>query len=283
MYGKRDLKNGTTRKYYRCTFPNAKCKARLMKDLRSSTGKPIRERTKGYHNHDKPTHPRVVPSVVSSAKHKIRLGLPPIEIEKQCILDAEDPSPKWCPSREMIRGWKSYLRTKDFPTKDVIQNVIAMFQNTFLLEFLVFPCTRIICAAPYAIKLLAENGDIVLVDGTFDLTALFGVKLILTTVMVLISGWGVPVAWMLSDSRAWETYCHFFRVLSSKANRESARGFNPRAIVGDFEEALRRGSKGAFPSAAYLGDFFHFMQANVRWWKKLVGERDVPEGIKRGS
>lgn len=84
---------------------------------------------------------------------------------------------------------------------------------------------------------------------------------------------------MLSDSKIWENYYHFFKLIGSKANKESPRGFNPQGIIGDFEEAIRRGAKAAFPSAPYLGDSFHFMQANLRWWRGSVREREVPSEL----
>jgi hypothetical protein len=51
----------------------------------------------------------------------------------------------------------------------------------------------------------------------------------------------------------------------------------PKAALMDFKEALVQGFEHIFPEASVLGDFFHFVQANVRrigelGFKNLVSE-----------
>ncbi len=56
----------------------------------------------------------------------------------------------------------------------------------------------IIMMAPEAVQLLKEHGSIILIDGTFEICE---VKLVLTTIMIIVNDFGLPVAWLLSDSR----------------------------------------------------------------------------------
>lgn len=187
MYGKKRLKNNILRVYYNCKERSSGCLACLRKDFLCNPpnkSKLIKTLVKDSHNHPKPQNPKVLDTVARSVKQKLQLGLKPIEIEKQCILEAEEASPKWCPSREQVRSWRTYLRSKDLPSKDSLQNIVSMFRDSFLLELMLFPTIRIICGTAEGIKYLCENGDFILIDGTFELTELFGIKLNLTTIMV---------------------------------------------------------------------------------------------------
>jgi len=46
---------------------------------------------------------------------------------------------------------------------------------------------------------------------------------------------------------------------------------SPFAIFIDFEEAMRQAAMRCFPEAKVYGEYFHFMQANLRWVAQNIG------------
>jgi hypothetical protein len=50
--------------------------------------------------------------------------------------------------------------------------------------------------------------------------------------------------------------------------------FSPTVVMGDYEEALKTGTKIVFSGASYYGDSFHFLQANLRWLRQHSADKE---------
>ncbi len=78
-------------------------------------------------------------------------------------------------------------------------------------------------------------------------------------------GIGTPIAWMLTNSKEAATYEDFLRTIANSLNNT----WTPVEIFCDFEKGLQRGCKLAFSNQAQIcGDAFHFIQANVKWFRQ---------------
>jgi hypothetical protein len=62
-----------------------------------------------------------------------------------------------------------------------------------------------------------------------------------------------------------------------KVHVPSSKWLSPHAVIGDYEQALRAGTYKAFPSATYMGDSFHFVQANFKWVRARGGRDRKPK------
>jgi hypothetical protein len=130
----------------------------------------------------------------------------------------------------------------------------------FVLKLELHPTIRIILAAREGLELLQNhnNSNIIMVDGTFNVAE---TGLVLTTILLNINGFHIPVAWMLSNSQTADDYAFFFRTLVERTNNL----FAPSFALCDYEIPMHNGLKRAFPSISVYGDSFHFVQANRRW------------------
>jgi hypothetical protein len=135
-----------------------------------------------------------------------------------------------------------------------------MYGKDFLRLIELFPHINVILMADNARSLLQQYGEILFIDGTFDICEQ---KLILTTVMMSVDGIGVPAAWLLSNSKTTDNYEAFFKCLSTIAENK----LDPKFILCDYEIALREAPKRVWPSVVVYGDAFHFVQCNVKWMK----------------
>jgi hypothetical protein len=81
--------------------------------------------------------------------------------------------------------------------------------------------------------------------------------------MVKIGKVGVPLAWLLSNSKTTDNYEAFFKHLC----RITDNKLNPKFILCDYEVALREAPTRVWPSVLVFGDSFHFIQCNVKWMK----------------
>lgn len=54
--------------------------------------------------------------------------------------------------------------------------------------------------------------------------------------------------------------------------REHVPNMKPSAILSDYEDAIIKACKTVFPLSCHYDDFFHFMQANVRWFQRNGGK-----------
>ncbi len=82
----------------------------------------------------------------------------------------------------------------------------------------------------------------------------------------------LPVAWLISEGTTAETYEHFFKAISSCAGNLSR--YYASAVMGDYDTALQSAVATVWPTAQYCGDYFHFLQANTRWFKKHCNSKD---------
>jgi len=140
----------------------------------------------------------------------------------------------------------------------------------------VIPSPYYIIAADDGIRLLAQHGRMLYVDGTFDLVE---ARLTLTTILVKVGQIGVPVAWLLARSQQQEYYTYFFRFVRDLVTQITHRTLHVLAVFADFEEGLRNAAAEAFPGVKVFGESFHFMQANIRWMAQHVGKEHLEELI----
>lgn len=186
-------------------------------------------------------------------------GMSTSQIHKELVLTTKDPiSMKTLPSRETLRQWKYYLKRKYLPSGDAIANIITIFQEKFLLKISLYPTICIILSTPTGLNLLHQYGQTLYVDGTFSICE---EKLILTTIMVKVNEIGIPVTWMLSDSRSTANYKKYFKFITKKTENR----LNPFVVLGDFEDALRQAAVSVWPRCVYYGDAFHFLRDNMKW------------------
>lgn len=81
----------------------------------------------------------------------------------------------------------------------------------------------------------------------------------------------IPIGWMISDNTTAETYEKFLACLS--AAREGLSRFYPTVVLGDFDSALQSAVGTVWSTSQYCGDYFHFLQANTRWFKRNSVDR----------
>lgn len=100
-----------------------------------------------------------------------------------------------------------YLKRSVMPTGDAIRNILLKYSH-FVQKLELAPGINIVFASQASLNLLKQYGQTLLVDGTFELCE---GKLILTTFMVLVHGFGVPVCWFLTERKTTENYEDMFR------------------------------------------------------------------------
>ncbi len=114
-----------------------------------------------------------------------------------------------------------------------------------------------VLVAPEGKELLCKHSAYLFTDGTIDT---YEGRLLLTMAMVLVEEVGIPLAFFLHSHKTQEEYPYFFKMLKSLTDN----CLNPRGIFGDYEDALRAAAEQVFSSAIYNGDYFHFLQANIK-------------------
>ncbi len=140
-----------------------------------------------------------------------------------------------------------------------------MYYSFFCCEIIFTPFLCIVLASNRQIELLEQQGGFTFVDTTFKLIEK---QYLLTTIMVQIQGtWGVPVAWLISSATITEVYSYFFRQLG--AHCQTVHGYWPYSILSDFDLVIRAAATEVWSGVLFVGDLFHFMQANLRQRKKL--------------
>lgn len=88
-------------------------------------------------------------------------------------------------------------------------------------------------------------------------------KLYLTTILGIIEGIPLPIAWFLLQKKTSREYAFFLRT----HNR-----MNPLAVLRDFDLAIENAISDVFPSAQNLGDYFHFSYDNQKWLRNNGGK-----------
>lgn len=273
--GKRVLKNGTVRTYYKCS--ENVCTAKKYVD--STPGSLPIVLIKGQHNHSPPTLPPLSRESRVNVRNLISVGLPPAEIERSLIhantMAGRVSSSVNVASLQQIRNMANYVRRSSLPTSDVIQNANVMqgpAGNDWLVRFNTAPDISIVLIHSKGIDLLIRHGRTSFIDGTFDLIQDSLVCTILAVKVELPNGdWVVPVAFLIHSSRTTDTYSDFFRDLLRKCNNR----WQPAFILGDYERAFRTAVNTVFStSTRYFGDYFHFLQANLRWYRSNVNNQD---------
>lgn len=95
----------------------------------------------------------------------------------------------------------------------------------------------------------------------------------LKVVLIKAKALTLPVAWMISDSTTSASYERFFRQVATEKNGLSR--FDPTVVFGDFDIALENAVTAVWPTTLVCGDYFHFLQANWRWYKRASTGEDA--------
>jgi len=77
---------------------------------------------------------------------------------------------------------------------------------------------------------------------------------------------------MISDNTTADTYERFFTCISAPSTKDGLSRFHPTIVLGDYDQAIQSAVSRVWPTTQYCGDYFHFLQANVRWFKKNTRE-----------
>jgi hypothetical protein len=228
-----------------------------------------------HHYKGLPPKKKVRPSLeaVSEAKRQIQTGVKPSKIHKNMVLSAavKDGADgmvtgRDVPTRKQISNYAHYMKRKELPTSDAIHNIIQLYGDNALLEVKLHPTIYIIISTPEQRALLRTHDLILAVDSTFDLVE---GKLYVSTVMGIIEGIGVPLAWMVHNRTTQEAYAHYL------TNLKNHTEMNPLAILRDFDLALENAAKQVFPRSRTVGDLWHFLHDNEKWLSTHGGKEHV--------
>lgn len=85
----------------------------------------------------------------------------------------------------------------------------------------------------------------------------------------------IPVAWMISDNTTTDTYERLFTCISAPSTKDGLSRFHPTIVLGDYDQAIQAAVSTVWPTTQYCGDYFHFLQANMRWFKKNTHEEET--------
>jgi hypothetical protein len=237
--------------YYKCVVVD--CLVKMREDITDSGA--VSCKYFGKHNHPRPkTPPPPDKQKKAIAKQMLLFNMKPSEVQKELLLSSKDPiSARYLPTRIQLSNMLGSLKRRYLPSHDALHNIMTMYHNNFLLDLKIFPQISIILGAPEARQLFQLYGRTVFVDGTFDLCE---GKIILTTLMLLVDGIGVPVFFLLSENRSTKAYQYFLRQLVDFTENS----YTPEHVVGDYETALQHAVQIVFPTVRYFGDSFHFFR-----------------------
>lgn len=256
------------RKYYKC--PTQGCFATMYENIAQDGS--VSYNFFGSHSHSPPEKPPVDRSVKNAAKQMLLCNMKPSQVQKELLLSSDPISIRYLPTRQQLSNMLGYLKRRYLPSPNALNNIMAMYHDNFLIDLKLFPHLIIILGAPQARQLLLLYGQTIFVDGTFELCE---GKLILTTLMISVEEVGVPVFFLLSESRSSKTYQYFLRQLVEFTENS----YSPQNVLGDFEMALQQAFQVVFPTARYFGDSFHFIQANLRWLRHNKIDSELQDNI----
>jgi hypothetical protein len=268
--------NPIQRQYFRCSRWNKPdkdygCKARMTQEYNYQNEMINQYTNNENHNHALPSKVRLAPEVVADIKQRLLHKQKVADIHKDIVNGSDCSNPSKIASRKQIHNMAAYLKRSLLPTGDAIQNMITLYGHKFIREIRVFPAIHILMMAPEAATLLQEYGKILYIDGTFNICE---GKLVLTTLMATVNGIGLPCAWILSNSRTQQSYEKMLRIIKEELTENR---LEPKAILCDFEGALRNSCANIFQEALICGDAFHFVQACTRWMKQNGGCEFIDE------
>lgn len=218
---------------------------------------------KGEHNHPPPTQ-SVTPAVWQKAKDQLASGLTPSKVHKNLILDCNRDESGVIPSKKQLSNWCYYQkRTKNaLPSGDWLIN---LQQIIGVIHLTIIPDIRLIVATPEQLELLTTDRLIFSVNTTFDT---LNCKLYLTTISGIIEGIPLPLAWFLHQKTTTQEYAFFLHYIQERTHNM----MNPLAVLRDFDPAIEKAIRDAFPSAHNLGDYFHFVYDNQKWLRSNGGK-----------
>jgi hypothetical protein len=269
----RNKARGCMRIYYICTEANTtnQCPAKMFRDVYDD-GR-VEYSYEEDHNHAAPKKLKLSPEARENAKKLLMTGMKPAQAEKKLMENTfkreGELTTANSATRAQLTRMQKHLRSKEFPTTDLLQNVVAKFGpdpgSGFVRLFQLLPTFILVAATPDGIAALIKYGDTFYIDGTFQLIQ--GDMIVTQVLICTPRGFMVPVAFLIAERAPSETYVLFLRSLVES----SKNAWSPNFAVGDYEQALYAGVEAAFESVQYLGDLFHFLQANIRFLKKEYG------------
>eukprot|EP00732_Lithocolla_globosa_P000741 Lithocolla_globosa_v1_NODE_278_length_4688_cov_20.187567.p2 type:complete len:312 gc:universal NODE_278_length_4688_cov_20.187567:4266-3331(-) len=255
-------------KYYKCAETACEAKKRVYYSEKEST-KPCSEEVHDVHNHVPPKKLRLDPEISKNAKTLLSRGVKPGTLQQSIVVEhakaGQEITSQNTPTKKQLKNIQTRLRTNNLPTADAISNTVSTHGSTgtgFLRYILMFPIITIILCHPECIALAEMYGSTLLIDGTFEFSEM---NLILTTLMILVNGVGVPIVYVLSKGKLTEDYVDIFTFIKEKIFHNR---YSPNAILTDFELAFRNALRIVWSTAMVYGDLFHLIQCCQKWLSK---------------
>lgn len=143
---------------------------------------------------------------------------------------------------------------------DPLQNVIGKYGRTFVHSLSIYPILSAHCFEQASINMLCEAHTIGICTSGVGQSSLM-----LTTFLISVHNFGIPVAWLLHSSKEPSPFKKFIKAVQKTAYNR----FHPKLAVLEFEdksaESLQESLTSILPHLVIQEDHQHFEQANVRW------------------
>lgn len=250
-----------TRQTYRCTHPE--CKFQIVEDYYETE---VVRTPMGEHSpHPLPARPRTNPAVLDQVRDILaKSSMSSARLHDKCVFDAikcygpdAEISSRDVPSKKQIENIKYKLRRDELPGPNAVQNILSEHAAS-VRKFALHPGVHIVIMAPGQAELLsAHRGDCV-IDTTFDCVE---GKLYLTTLLALVEGVGVPVAFYIHSGKSELDYTEFLQCVHEATQQRAA----PASVLRDFDNAIRNAIKTVWPRSDNLGDLWHLLHDVAKW------------------
>lgn len=162
--------------------------------------------------------------------------------------------PRDNPGLRQLQTLKFTIAHAEFEGTDKKKNLLSLGGGTFLKYKYEFPQELIFLQTPEMKEMMLKHGEELQLDTTYGRIA---DNLKLTTILVTMHGFGVPVAVMMHEDEKKETYNQMWRFAKELGAMPAAK-----AIAGSVSDSV--------PGAQYRGDSWHLVNANFRNIKKLT-------------
>jgi len=259
--GLKRLKDGTLRQRYKCkSKDHTQCVAKLTEDL--TTAGLRRLTVQGMHNHMYQQSQRITVPIRNKIVELYRGGSKVGQIHRAMVNDSIDPSdPQTTPTKKQVKNVVCYQNKKK------IEEVYSQFIITERFED--NNHTIVVIPKEALVYLKTSRKYTMYIDGTFSMVE---DKLTLTTILYEIEGIPVPVAWIIHSGKSEDDYFLALQDLKRKTDYL----MEPAAIFLDYETALKKALTRTFSGVPLYGDYFHFMQANLRWLQNHQYSEHIP-------
>jgi len=271
--------------YYRCSFQSCPATMQVLV-INGQRQTPVLK--KGHSKHPKPSKKSLTLESRETMKNLVNMGQSRLQIQSRMSTDAikehGEISFSSVPEKRQIYNRKYYSKKKQLPSLSVFENLV---RYPLVLHFSVTsqiiactnrPCFNVLLATPGSMDRLVKYGKTFLIDGTFgvaeEIPSDFG-SLTLLTLLVSMEGVYCPSVFILTNTVSGDNVSELTRQLRIF----SANRWMPTTCFGDFEEAFPRGLTQVFKQISYLGDLFHFLQANRRKILELGGGKECARDL----